>query len=188
VASTIDTSAAAPAGDPPRPPRRVTVGRVVVVVLVAGMLAMWGYVAYLAFGPGRADPPDRVDDPAFAVAAEARCRQALADVAQLPPASATPEPAPRAEVLEAANATFAAMLDDLDLLVPAGDDGRIVELWLEDWRTYLGDREDYAARLRTEGDTRLYVTEGPGGRHITTQIDHFAEDNDIPACSTPLDV
>ena len=27
------------------------------------MVAMWGYVLYLAFGPGRADSPDRLDDP-----------------------------------------------------------------------------------------------------------------------------
>ena len=168
--------------------RRITLGRVVIIVLIAGMLAMWGYVAYLALGPGRAEPPDKVADAAFAPAAEARCAEAITEVAQLPPAMETPEPVERADVLDEANAIFADMLDDLDELVPEGDDGRIVTMWLADWRTYLGDREEYAAALRVDPETRLYITEAPGGRQITQHIDDFAADNSIPACSTPLDV
>ena len=44
---------------------------------VVAMVAMWSYVLYLAFGPGRQDPPDRLDDPAFATAAQDRCDAAL---------------------------------------------------------------------------------------------------------------
>ena len=186
MASVIDAPAPDDGGAPER--RRITPGRVVVAILIAGMLAMWGYVAYLAFGPGRADPPDKIADPAFAPAAEARCGLAITEVAQLPPAMDTPDADDRADVLDRSNAIFAAMLDDLDELVPDGDDGRVVSLWLADWRTYLGDREEYAAALRVDPETRLYITESSSGRQITERIDDFAADNEIPACSTPLDV
>lgn len=168
----------------------ITLPRVLAGVVVAGMLAMWGYVTWLAIGPGRADPPDRVTDPAFAPAAETRCLAALGELATLPPARDTPEPVDRADVLDEANEIFAHMLDDLARLEPAGDDGRVVRLWLDDWRTYLGDREAYAARLRVDPNARMLVTSDPraGDRHITRLIDDFAADNDIPACATPLDV
>ena len=52
----------APAG------RSSRVGRVVVIVVVCALVSMWGYVLYLAFGPGRQPPIDRLDDPAFAEA------------------------------------------------------------------------------------------------------------------------
>jgi hypothetical protein len=90
-------------------------------------------------------------------------------------------------VLEDANRVFARMVDDLADLAPPGDDGRIVGLWIDDWRTYLGDRREFAERLRVDPDARLLVTPAPGGRHITERIDDFAADNRIPACSTPLD-
>jgi hypothetical protein len=182
----------APAGEhgtsaAPRPAQRWV--RPVLVVVVAAMVAMWGYVLYLAVGPGRPVPADRVEDPAFAPAAEQRCAAALAEVGALPRANETPDPVERADVLDRANAVFARMLDDLERLRPAGDDGRIVGLWLDDWRTYLGDRQAYAARLRVDPDARLLVTADAraGGRHITLLIDDFAVDNRIPACATPLD-
>src|SRR3954447_13582627 len=40
-----------------------TPGRVIVTILVVGMVSMWAYVLFLAFGPGRQDPVDRLRDP-----------------------------------------------------------------------------------------------------------------------------
>jgi hypothetical protein len=172
-------------------PRRSRVGRAAVVVVVCALVAMWGYVLYLAFGPGRQPPIDRLDDPAFAAAAEERCGQALDDIERLPVASVSHTATERAEVLGRANAVYATMLDDLDglsSLAPAGDQRRRADEWLADWRTYLGDRRDYAAALRTNPGARLLVSEKPGeGRQITGWIDEFAKANRMPSCVTPTD-
>ncbi len=176
------------ASESPRSARRGSrVGRLVVVLLVVGMVSMWGYVVYLAFGPGRQPPPDQLDDPAFAIAAQARCRVTLQQVAALPAAVDSPSAVDRAEVIDEANGHFSAMLDDLAALAPAGDDGDLVREWLADWRTYLGDREAYARALRRDPAARLLVT--PKRSHqVTEYLDAFAGDNHMPACATPLDV
>ena len=71
--------------DDERPPRSGwSAGRLLIALAVVGMAAMWGYVLYLAFGPGRADPIDRLDDPAFAVDAESRCAAAVDEIDALP--------------------------------------------------------------------------------------------------------
>ena len=175
----------APAG------RSSRVGRLVVIVVVCALVSMWGYVLYLAFGPGRQPPIDRLDDPAFAAAAEERCASALEDVDRLPVASASHTAAERADVLARANGAYAAMLDDLDdlaVLAPAGDQRRRATEWLADWRTYLGDREKYADALRTDPDARLLVSAKPGqGQQITGWIDEFANANRMPSCVSPTD-
>lgn len=167
--------------------QRYRPGQLAVAVLVAGMLAMWIYVLYLAFGPGRQAPPDRLDDPTFATAAQARCEEALAEVAELPRAADTPSAAERAEVVARANEVFAAMLDDLDGLVPGGEDGTLVRAWLTDWRTYLDDREAYATALRSDPDAQLLVSP-KNSQQVTEYLDAFAGDNRMPACATPIDV
>lgn len=173
----------APAG----PTRRWTGGRVFLTLLVVAMVSMWVYVLYLAFGPGRQPPPDRLDDPTFATAAEARCQVALAEVAALPRAVDAVSAADRAAVVAEANGSFAAMLEDLEALVPAGEDGQLVREWLVDWHTYLDDRTAYAEALRTDPEARLLVSP-KDSQQVTEYLDAFAADNRMPACATPLDV
>lgn len=173
-------------------PRRWGPVRVLLTVVVLALVSMWVYVLYLAFGPGRQPPIDRLDDPAFAEAAEQRCAEALEVVDALPVANATPDPATRADVIDEANAAFAAMLDDLDAttrLAPAGDQRDRADAWLADWRTYLGDRQQYAAALRDDPEARLLVSAKEGeGRQVTGWIDEFAKANRMPSCVTPSDV
>lgn len=174
------------------PGRRWGPTRVVLTVVVLLLVSMWGYVLFLAFGPGRQPPIDRLDDPAFAEAGEARCDEALAAVDDLPVASESASAAERADVVTAANAVFADMLDDLDAMVdlaPEGDQRRRATEWLADWRTYLGDREAFAEALRTDPGARLLVSEKDGeGRQVTGWIDEFAKANRMPSCVTPTDV
>lgn len=167
--------------------RRWTTGRVVTTTLVVAMVALWGYVLYLAIGPGRQPPPDRLDDPAFAVAAEARCDEALDVVAALPRAVDASSAAQRAGVVSEANRAFGAMLEDLEAMAPGGEDGELVRAWLADWRTYLGDREAFATALRADPAARLLVS-AKDNDQITEHLDAFAADNRMPACATPLDV
>jgi hypothetical protein len=161
------------------------------VIVVCALVSMWGYVLFLAFGPGRQPPIDRLDDSRFAEAAEERCAATLEQVNRLPVASASHTAAERADVLARANREYAAMLVDLDgfqSLVPAGDQRQRANEWLSDWRTYLGDRDRYADALRTDPNARLLVSEKPGeGQQITGWIDEFANANRMPSCVSPTD-
>jgi hypothetical protein len=174
------------------PGGRSAFGRMAILGIVVALVAMWAYVVYLAFGPGRQPPVDRLDDPAFARAAEDRCAAAVADIEELPPAQESPTPQARAEVLEQANGIFTAMLDDLrglDRLAPRGDQRERVQEWLADWDTYLGDRLRFAEALRDDPQARFLISEkGDTGRHITGWIDEFAKANKMPSCMTPTDV
>lgn len=173
----------------PSPGRRA--GRALVLPLVAALLAMWGYVIYLALFEGRQPPADRIEEPAFAEAAETRCARALDEVDTLPLATESPTPEDRADVLDQANAMFGSMLGDLERmtdLVPQGDDRDRTEAWLADWRIFLEDRESYASALRTDPEARMLVSEKAGeGRHITGWIDEFAKANRMASCASPTD-
>jgi hypothetical protein len=173
-----------PVDAPTRGPRR---RRVLAWVTVTALVAMWVYVLYLAFGPGRQPPPDRLDDPTFAIEAQAICEAAHDDVDDLPRAIETADADQRADIVAEANARFDAMLDDIEELTPAGEDGDIVQEWLADWRTYLGDRAEYVEALREDPDARLFVTARDRDQ-VTEYMDAFAADNKMIACATPLDV
>lgn len=179
-----DLSAPPEPGTARRPSR---LGLVAIVAIVVGLVAMWAYVIYLAVGPGRQPPPDRLDDPTFGAAAQTRCRAALDIVAALPRAASAGSGTERAAVIDEADETFEAMVDDLERMAPSGEDGELVLAWLADWRIYLTDRAAYADALRADPDARLLVT-AKSGKQITEYINAFAADNDMPACSTPLDV
>ena len=178
-------------GPDPDPGHRWGPGRLAIAAVVVALVSMWGYVLFLAFGPGRQPPVDRLDDPAFAQAAEERCAAAVDQVDELPVASASHTAEERAEVLDRADAVYRSMLDDLDDMVdlaPAGDQRRRAEEWLADWRVYLGDREAYADALRADPDARLLVSSKPGeARQITGWIDEFAKANRAPSCVSPVD-
>lgn len=180
------TETTLPPAPGPDAPAKSKLGRALVTLAVVGMLGMWGYVLYLAFGPGQADSPDRLDDPAFAVAAQARCDRALDRISELQPAPDAPDARTRAGTLDLANDDLADMLSDLRAIVPAGEDGVLVSRWLTDWDIYLRDRRDYADELRKDPDARLLVSPKKG-QQITEFLDQFAKDNTMPACSTPAD-
>jgi hypothetical protein len=172
----------------PAPPRRGwSASRVAVLLTVVLLVTMWGYVLYLAFGPGRQAPPDRLADPTFATEAQAICEAAHDDVDQLPRANDAEDAAQRATVITQANARFATMVDDLEAIAPSGEDGDIVSQWLADWRIYLRDRADYVEALRKDPEAQLVVT-AKDREQITEYIDAFSADNKIIACATPIDV
>ncbi len=168
-------------------PRRWSTGRVLVATSIVAMLAMWGYVLYLAFGPGRQAPPDRLDDPTFATEAQAICDAAHDDVDRLPAAIEAESATERADIVAEANERFVDMVRSLEAVTPAGEDGELVTEWIADWRTYLDDRAAYVDALRSDPEAQLLVT-AKAQEQITEFIDAFSADNRMIACATPIDV
>jgi hypothetical protein len=166
------------------PARRVTAGRVAATIIVLGVALIWIYALTRQPEP----PPDLLDDTAFAPQAEQTCAATLQRLDQLPPAHDAAGPAERAAIVEQSNDELSTMLASLEQTIPTGErDQRMLREWVADWRTYLGNRDEYVDRLRTEGDARIYVAE-KDGRQITVAIDRFAEVNEMPACRTPKDI
>jgi len=162
--------------------------RILALVVVVAIAAFW---AYALWGPTEKDFPGKLSDGSFAVDANAVCTTTAAQLAELPPAFATRDAGARADVIEEANQDLAVMLQGLSAIAPpteSGNDGRMIQEWLVDWRTYLNDRELYVVALQNDADARFYVTE-KDGRQVTEPIDFFAgRANDMPNCMTPDDL
>lgn len=190
-AAEADQSLASDDEESPRPSERSRPLRTLALVAIVSFVGLWGYVLYLAFFEGRQPPADRLDDPAFAVAAEERCDDALSQVDELPSATSTATPQERAVVLDEANEIYDSMLGDLEgltHLVTDSDERERTEAWLADWRIFLGDREDFADRLSEGTDSRMLVSEKEGeGRHITGWVDEFALANKMDSCISASD-
>ena len=83
------------------------------------------------------------------------------------------------------------MVDEIEADSPkTGDDAVRMKGWIEDWRTYLQDRRDYAAALRTNPDAKLVITVNPDLKDGVDQtITVFAHDaNGMDDCVPPGDV
>ena len=59
----------------------------------------------------------------------------------------------RADIVDEATDTLERMLNSLEALPLTGEKGQaIIPLWIDEYRTYLGDRRNYAAQLRESGE------------------------------------
>lgn len=162
-----------------------TVRRVAAVVLAVVIFGFWTWLIFLA---PEQEPRDRLDDPAFAEEAEGVCAAAQAEVADIAPAYTAEVPEDRAVLVDEGTVALRAMVADLRTFAPEdGRDGDMVQEWLDDWGTYLGDRDAWSAQLAAGEDVQFTLTP-KGGDQITEALDGFAEANDMDACSTPLDV
>jgi hypothetical protein len=166
-------------------------GRLWVKVLIAAFLVgtalLW---IYALWGP-RTPPPGTMDDPAFGVAAEQVCAEAVARIDELPLAQETPEAGDRSAVLTEADVILAEQLDELDELValtPEGsEDRRRVTEWLADWRVHLEDRQSYAEEILVNPMARFHET-AKEERPISFVLGEFAKKNDMPSCAPPGDI
>jgi hypothetical protein len=166
-----------------RRPRLGTILALGICLVIGGTWA----VAYI-WGAS-VSTPDRLSDRRFPQAAEPICRATVAKLNALPPAHDTPDHLVRAGVVAQSNTDLRAMLSQLDEKVPAsGQARRSVQQWLDDYRTFVGDREAYAERLAKDAKARFYVTEKPKGQQITIPVDTFAHVNGMESCITPDDL
>jgi len=173
------------AGAPTRRRRR-RVARWAAIGTCVAIVALWAFVYVYA---ARAKPVDRLASQSFARRAQQICTTAMGRLAELPPASASRTNVERADVVVRSNEALSRMLDDLEQTAPrSGNDARMVREWLDDYRTYVGNRVNYADRLRTDPSARFYESEKQPGEQITIPIDTMATANDMHACTAPEDL
>ena len=156
---------------------------VVATCIVIGGMWVLAYV-WTAVAP----PVDKLSSPAFAQQAEPICQVTAGQLAALPPARKSPDNVARADVVDQTNRDLRTMLARLAAITPTGKDGRIVSEWLSDYRVYVGNREDYARRLRTDPGARFYEDQKVAGEQISIPIDSLATANHMDDCVAPEDL
>lgn len=184
---TTDDSAAPATGEDREPLSfGARTARVLALIAVLVVLFLWGWALF--FPPSKT-APGTLDDRAFPIAAEKICTNAAAQLITLPKAFETTEATARANVVRRSNVILSGMVDELDALPPPADshDATNVEEWLGDWRTYIGDRANYANALTSDPEARFYVTQ-KDRRQVSEPIDFFATFNEMYNCVTPDDI
>lgn len=173
--------------------RRRGLRRLGVLAVVASFVGIWGYVMYLTFFEGRAEPRDRLDDTTFTAAAEEVCAESVAFFAGLPFANEVASPEERADLLDEASDELEDMVTRLEGLEPPedADEAVAVERWLADYRTFIQDRREYADAQRDPSNERYdqpFSVTDRGGFQIDVLLDDFARVNYMESCETPDDV
>ena len=133
--------------------------------------------------------PDQLYDGTWVTKAGKICAPAATTIKNLPNASTAKTPADRAVLLDRGSAALTTMVDRLGALPrpPRASDRTIVDGWLKDWHTYIGDRHRFATALRHDPKAKPLVSEVHGG-WVTDAIDAMANANNIPDCATPKDM
>ena len=169
--------------------RAAAIGRALLGLVVAGLVAMWVYALFLA----PTESVNRIGDAAWAARAEAACavaareRAALADLRRIDDAG--PDAlARRADLVDAATDGLERAIAAARGTLPTDDKGAaIVPLWLADYDTYLADRREYARTLRT-GVNPPFRETTVEGIPLSEKLATFAAANDMPSCRPPMDL
>jgi len=186
----------------PAPRYRVAMWFTLAAVLV--LTGSWVYVLFF-YDPGLLI--DELPDRTFPDAAEEVCARAVSEFSALPLANESDSADDRAETLATSNLIFARMVDELHPLVADAQTLYLEDTekrftkeesqgyakgigdWVDDWGTYLEDREEYVERLRVDDDARFLETaKGSDTKGITRAINSFAQVNAMMSCVTPGDV
>ena len=181
-----DDPDAAGRGPNPRWLPKSRAGGTIAVVALAGMAGFWIW----AFSPlAPSGHPDTLYNVVFTHNAEDICAATVAAVYRLPGAAEATGPQDRASQIRTSTLLFDDMVAELRVEADdvVGSDADLVDAWLADWDTYLGDRRAYAATLAGGSDPPFTVS-ARDGEAITGYIDIFAEVNAMPSCRTPKDV
>ena len=189
------------AGDAPDGPHQggvagATIGRIVAVVVIIGMVVYW--IAIFA-GVFDKQNPDYLNNRTYANSLQTQCKGLLTDLATLPNAADITSPSQRADVLDQANVMVGQFIRDVQAKAPTtGDEAITMKGWIADWKTYLKDRQDYAKRLHVDPKAQLLLDptnigkdQGTGKQPpaaVDESILTFAQVNGILECATPGDV
>ena len=175
----------------PTPTRetRSVLTRAIALIGFGVFATFWIWALFFASKEG----VNRVEDRAWVESAQSICetaadeRTALANYTRLDEGGAELI-RQRADIVDEATDTLERMLNSLEALPLTGEKGRaIIPLWIDEYRTYLGDRRNYAAQLRESGEN-LPFYETANQIPISERLATFAADNEMPACKPPLDL
>jgi len=174
----------------PLPPTRSWWDRTWRIALGVGCLLMVVMWAGIFLGLFDKTAPGTLADKTFGQQAQPICAATKQQLGALPKAFETTDHVDRAKVVAQTNVDLRAMIDQLKGIAPTADrDGRMTQEWLADWSTYVGNREDYAARLGNDETARFYESpKSSNTEQISKPIDRFAYVNKMPSCDTPADM
>ena len=182
-------AAAAPGPDRPGRSRGSLAVRALLIACVIGIAAMWVYAFVFAPREG----VNRIGDRAWSARAEVRCAQAKDELVALADLRTIEDVgegalAQRAAIVDQTNNILSSMVDDLSATSPTDEKGQeIIPLWLDDYRTYVGNRVAYADQLRA-GDGGGFAETEINGSPISGFINDVARQNDMPSCQAPIDL
>lgn len=158
------------------------------LVLVA-IATMWFYAFVLA----PRESFNNVKDPAWSARAEAVCsetaaqRSSLADLGRVDPTDPA-QLSRKADIIDEATDGLDAALDRIASDSPSTDKGRaLVPLWIADYRTYIGDRREYASTIRS-GRLVEFAETQVEGVPISERLAKFARENRMKSCQPPRDL
>ena len=159
-------------------------------LLAIAFVAFWTWALFFA----SKESVNKIDDRAWAERAESICATSTAERLELADFRVISDGGPefiaeRAEIVDAATDILEAMLDDVTAVPPSDEKGQgIVPLWADEYRTYLGDRRTFTARLRETLENVPFYETGAGGIPISERLETFADDNEMPSCAPPRDL
>lgn len=160
--------------------------KVLAAIVIITSFAVWVY-AFSGFA-GR-DKPDLFDGSLLAPAAEKICASAIDDVEAMPEAVEAESAAARAIQIRATTDRFEVMVDELSALsTTTPRDTEIMGGWLDDWRTLLADRFEYADTLEVDADAQFSISSTGGRERLDRRIRRLANTNNMPSCADPQDV
>lgn len=180
-------SPAAPGGAPTTGGRFV---RAALTLVVATLAVFWIWALFFA----SKEAVNRIDDRAWAARAERICAAANEERLQLSDFRSILDGdaeliRERADIVDRATDIVDATVDDLVAVPPTDDKGRaIVPQWVEEYRSYVAARRDYADDLRSTGENLAFYEPAVDGLPISERLETFAGDNDMPSCAPPRDL
>ena len=172
-----------PTGDAPRE-RFFTVGRTVGTIIVALLAVMWIYL--FVFGNDY-HGPGWLTNRSFPPVAEKICNRAEDYISRLPAASQSKSSTHRADTIDRADKRLLQMQSELRAAVPDTSQAKYINEWLDDWTTFIQDRQSYADHLRQTPKAEFLVTP-KDGTQLSESLDNFSDVNNMAGCDTPHDV
>lgn len=169
-----------------RRPTKRDVPKIIGIAVALSSFAVWVY-AYS--GKAGRTTPDTLDNPAFAQQAEPVCAAAMDDLAAMPQAYDAKSGQERSGQIQASTARLETMVADLQTQVGGSPrDVQILNSWLGDWRTAIGDRYRYAAAIAADPGAQYLMSATGGNELLDTRITRMADTNRMSSCAMPGDV
>lgn len=174
------------------PPSRTNLqrlGRLSILIACIFIGAMWVY----AFVFASRESINKIYDDEWSARSQTRCEQSATERTALTDMTRIDEDDPqslaiRADLVDRATDSIEEMVNDIEADKPSTEKGlALVPKWINDYRTYIEDRRDYANELRTGAlptFSETLVDEVP----VSERLGKFARENEMRACQPPFDL